>query len=132
MRFSIVAALAFAGSALGTPAPEKRPIVADVGNAIAKLEAGLSIPEVTELLAMRSMLTSQLLQDALGVTFSQYCLASFERGTVQAIGEAVAMLEDGLGVTAVNASLDKATGGAITSISGALCVTDIYKALGLA
>jgi hypothetical protein len=82
------------------------------------------------------MLTSQQLQDALGVTFAQYCLGLLDEGadpgTVQAIGEAVAMLEDGLGVTAVNAFLDKATGGAITSISDALGVTDVYKALGLA
>jgi hypothetical protein len=42
------------------------------------------------------------------------------------------MLEEGLGVTAVNAFLDEATGGAITSLEDALGVTDVYKALGLA
>jgi hypothetical protein len=41
------------------------------------------------------------------------------------------MLEDGLGVTAVNKFLDESTGGAITSIEDALGVTDVLKALGL-
>jgi len=42
------------------------------------------------------------------------------------------MLEDGLGVTAVNEFLDEATGGAITSIEDALGVSDVLVALGLA
>lgn len=42
------------------------------------------------------------------------------------------MLEEGVGVTAINQFLDDATGGAITSLEDALGVTDLYKALGLA
>lgn len=42
------------------------------------------------------------------------------------------MLEDGLGVTAVNEFLDKATGGAISSIEDALGVTDVLEAIGAA
>jgi len=42
------------------------------------------------------------------------------------------MLESGLGIDAVNAFLDNATGGVISSLEGALGVTDIEKALGLA
>lgn len=41
------------------------------------------------------------------------------------------MIEDGVGITAVNEFLDDATGGAITSLEDALGVTDIFKALGL-
>lgn len=68
MRFSLVAALALAGTALAVPArtfwlledrdmlltppaaAEKRSIITEVGNAIAKLEDGLGITEVTALL----------------------------------------------------------------------------------
>lgn len=52
-------------------------------------------------------------------------------GTIQAIGEAVAELEEGLGIDKVDALLDEATGGAITSLEEALGVTDVEAALGL-
>jgi hypothetical protein len=70
------------------------------------------------------------------VTFAEYLLGLSKEGappgTIQAIGEAVAMLEEGLGVTAVNEFLDEATGGAISSLEDALGVTDVLEALGLA
>lgn len=76
------------------------------------------------------------LEDALGVTFAEFELGLLEEGadpgTVQAIGEAVAMLMDGTGITAVNEFLDNTTGGAITSIEDALGVTDVLEALGIA
>lgn len=77
----------------------------------------------------------QQLEDALGVTFAEKLLGLAEgdapEGTIQAIGEGVALILEGVGVTEVNKFLDAATGGAVTSLSEALGVTDIEKALGL-
>lgn len=85
---------------------------------------------------MNRKLTIPQLEDALGVTFAEYLLGLSKKGaapgTIQAIGEAVAMLESGLGLPEVEAFLDNATGGAITSLEDALGVTDVLKALGLA
>ena len=52
-------------------------------------------------------------------------------GTIQAIGEAIAGLEEGLGIDKVNELLDEATGGAVSSLEEALGITDVEVALGL-
>ena len=70
------------------------------------------------------------------MTFAEFLLGLSKEGappgTIQAIGEAIAMLEEGVGITAVNEFLDASTGGAITSLEDALGVTDVFEALGLA
>ena len=53
-------------------------------------------------------------------------------GAIQVIGEGVAMILEGTGITAVNQLIDSITGGAIGSLEEVLGVTNIEKALGLA
>lgn len=53
-------------------------------------------------------------------------------GAVQVIGQGIAMVLEGVGVPEVNAFIDSATGGAVSSLEAALGVTDVEKALGLA
>jgi hypothetical protein len=52
-------------------------------------------------------------------------------GAIQAVGEAVAMLLQGVGVPQIDAFLNAATGGTICSLEKALGVPDIEKTLGL-
>ncbi|KAK8049269.1 hypothetical protein PG994_010999 [Apiospora phragmitis] len=108
--------------------PERRSLVTEVGSAVAGLEEGLGVTAVEEKL------------DALLGTnfpsFAEYMLGLSDKyadpGVVQAVGEGIAMLEEGLGVTAVNEYLDNATGGTISSIEEVLGVTDVEEAPGLA
>lgn len=76
------------------------------------------------------------LEDLLGVSFAEFLLGLSDEGAapgvIQAVGEAVAMLLNGVGLDSVNAFLDSATGGAVTDLSETLGVTDLEKALGLA
>ncbi|KAH8168762.1 hypothetical protein LIA77_10888 [Sarocladium implicatum] len=138
MRFSLftIAVAAVSGVAASPIDIQSRSLITEVGKLVSGLEDGLGVTELTAQLddLLGNSLTK--LEDALGVTFAEYLLGLSKEGappgTIQAIGEAVAMLEEGLGVTAVNEFLDKATGGAISSLEEALGVTDIEKALGLA
>ena len=71
----------------------------------------------------------------MGVTFAEYLLGLSKEGAapgvIQAVGEAVAMIESGLHIDVVDAWLDSVTGGAVTSLEETLGVTDIEKALGI-
>ena len=132
-------------------------MITNIGNLVSDLEDGLGVTEVTAKLddLLGNSLTkvrppslkhithveiiltdTHQLEDHLGVTFAEYLLGLSKEGappgTIQAIGEAVAMLEEGVGITAVNEFLDESTGGAISSLEKALGVTDVYEALGLA
>lgn len=75
------------------------------------------------------------LEGALGVTFAEKLLGLSESGAgpgvVQAVGEGVAMILQGVGLPEIDSFLDATTGGAISSLEGALGVTDLEKALGL-
>lgn len=76
------------------------------------------------------------LEAKLGVTFAEKMLQLSEDGSspgdLQLLGAGVKMLEDGLGITAVDSFLDKESGGAITSLEKTLGVTDIESAIGAA
>ncbi|KID74441.1 hypothetical protein MBR_06540, partial [Metarhizium brunneum ARSEF 3297] len=161
MRFSLAAALFLASSALAVPTMSaselsQRSLITQVGNVVLQLEDGVGVtavegtldtllggalPKVCLLLVPRPpaaciRLTPLVqLEDALGVTFSEKLLGLSRSGAgpgaVQAVGEAVAMLLQGIGLPQVDAFLDSATGGAMSSLEGALGVTDIEKALHL-
>ncbi|KAH7312611.1 hypothetical protein B0I35DRAFT_411314 [Stachybotrys elegans] len=138
--FALAASTAVAAVPLGAhikfadQAP--RSLITGVGNALAELQEGLGVTAVEA--KLDALLGNSLtkLEDALGVTFAEWALGLLDEGaspgTIQAIGEGIAMILDGAGVTAVNEFLDETTGGAITSLEDALGVTDILVALGLA
>lgn len=50
---------------------------------------------------------------------------------VQIVGEALAMVAQGVDISAVNAYVNAATGGAITTLEGALGVNNLTQVLGL-
>jgi hypothetical protein len=52
-------------------------------------------------------------------------------GDIQTVGEGIAKIEEGLGVTATEELLDELSGGAITKIEDAVGVDTLDKALGL-
>ncbi|KEY70370.1 hypothetical protein S7711_11337 [Stachybotrys chartarum IBT 7711] len=138
MRFSVFATLAaLAGTALGAAirVEQRQSLINKIGGLVAGIEDDLGVTELEATLdeLLGNGLTQ--LEDALGVSFALYLLGLSEEGaepgTIQAIGEAVAMIEAGTPVPEVNEYLDRATGGAIVSIEDALGVTDILVALGL-
>ena len=75
------------------------------------------------------------LEEALGVSFAEKLLSLSDKdaqpGLLQAVGKAVGMLLEGLGVYEVNAFLDSATGGAVSSLTEILGIDDIEAALGI-
>ncbi|CAM1509721.1 Fc.00g000560.m01.CDS01 [Cosmosporella sp. VM-42] len=115
---------------------ETRSLITDVGSVVSELENGIGVTEIEN--QLDALLGNSLtkLEGALGVTFAEKLLGLVKEGAppgaIQAIGEGVAMVLEGASITEVNQFIDNATGVAISSLEGALGVTDIEEALGLA
>ncbi|KAL5086370.1 hypothetical protein Trisim1_009093 [Trichoderma cf. simile WF8] len=145
MRFTLAALFLVAGSALAAPLA-RRSLVSDVGGILGGITQGV----VVDVVALEAQLVSllgpivQKIEAVLPVTLAAK-LVSLVQGVegkvvataginnvVQIVGEALAMVSQGVDLNAVNAYLNAATGGQLTTLEVALGVDNLTEVLGLA
>ncbi|TFB01598.1 hypothetical protein CCMA1212_006519 [Trichoderma ghanense] len=146
MRFSLatVVVAALVGTGLAAPLA-RRSLVSDVGGLLGGITQGV----VVDVVALETQLTSLLgpivakIEAVLPVTLAAK-LVSLAQGVegkvtatanvdnvVQIVGEALAMVAQGVDLNAVNAYLNAATGGQLASLQVALGITNLPQVLGL-
>ncbi|KAM6477058.1 hypothetical protein HDV62DRAFT_237281 [Trichoderma sp. SZMC 28011] len=145
MRFTLAALFLVAGSAIAAPLA-RRSLVSDVGGLLGGITQGV----VVDVVALEAQLVSllgpivQKIEAVLPVTLAAK-LVSLVQGVegkvvataginnvVQIVGEALAMVSQGVDLNAVNAYLNAATGGQLTTLEVALGVDNLTEVLGLA
>ncbi|KAL7793817.1 hypothetical protein V8C37DRAFT_377428 [Trichoderma ceciliae] len=148
MRFGLAAIFlaTIVGTGLTAPlAAQRRSLVGDVGSLLGGITQGV----VVDVVALETQLTTilgpivQKIESALGtVTLASKLVSLVESvgakatnglslNVVQIVGEAIAMVAQGVDLGAVNAYLNAATGGTITTLEGALGITNLTQVLGL-
>ncbi|KAL6831768.1 hypothetical protein V8C40DRAFT_285222 [Trichoderma camerunense] len=144
MRFTLAALFLVAGTALAAPLA-RRSLVSDVGGLLGGITQGV----VVDVVALEAQLVSllgpivQKIEAVLPVTLAAK-LVSLVQGVegkvvataginnvVQIVGEALAMVSQGVDLNAVNAYLNAATGGQLTTLEVALGVDNLTEVLGL-
>ncbi|KAL6812094.1 hypothetical protein J3E69DRAFT_377357 [Trichoderma sp. SZMC 28015] len=145
MRFTLAALFLVAGSAIAAPLA-RRSLVSDVGGLLGGITQGV----VVDVVALEAQLVSllgpivQKIEAVLPVTLAAK-LVSLVQGVegkvvataginnvVQIVGEALAMVSQGVDLNAVNAYLNAATGGQLTTLEVALGVDNLTEVLGVA
>ncbi|KKO97072.1 hypothetical protein THAR02_10825 [Trichoderma harzianum] len=145
MRFTLAALFLVAGTALAAPLA-RRSLVSDVGGLLGGITQGV----VVDVVALEAQLVAllgpivQKIEAVLPVTLAAK-LVSLVQGVegkvvataginnvVQIVGEALAMVSQGVDLNAVNAYLNAATGGQLTTLEVALGVDNLTEVLGLA
>ncbi|KAL6862237.1 hypothetical protein J3F83DRAFT_745495 [Trichoderma novae-zelandiae] len=147
MRFSLatVVVAALVGTGLAAPLA-RRSLVSDVGGLLGGITQGV----VVDVVLLETQLTSllgpivQKIESVLQVTLAAK-LVSLVQGVegqvkatvnvdnvVQIVGEALAMVAQGVDLSAVNSYLKAATGGQIASLEVALGINNLTQVLGLA
>ncbi|KAL7781047.1 hypothetical protein V8C43DRAFT_328468 [Trichoderma afarasin] len=145
MRFTLAALFLVAGSAIAAPLA-RRSLVSDVGGLLGGITQGVVVDVValeTQLVALLGPIV-QKIEAVLPVTLAAK-LVSLVQGVegkvvataginnvVQIVGEALAMVSQGVDLNAVNAYLNAATGGQLTTLEVALGVDNLTEVLGLA
>ncbi|PWN99513.1 hypothetical protein FA09DRAFT_328894 [Tilletiopsis washingtonensis] len=144
MRFS---AIIFASALVALVAAAPLPSPDDVVTTVGKTVKGVSGRARCEL-AARADRASRQLEDGLEEVSGSQAADEAHRadatalqtigaakraapGDIQTVGEGIAKIEEGLGVTATEELLDELSGGAITKIEDAVGVDTLDKALGL-
>ncbi|KAF3074060.1 hypothetical protein CFAM422_003323 [Trichoderma lentiforme] len=145
MRFTLAALFLVAGTAFAAPLA-RRSLVSDVGGLLGGITQGVVVDVValeTQLVALLGPIV-QKIEAVLPVTLAAK-LVSLVQGVegkvvataginnvVQIVGEALAMVSQGVDLNAVNAYLNAATGGQLTTLEVALGVDNLTEVLGLA
>ncbi|KAL6898593.1 hypothetical protein GGI43DRAFT_81480 [Trichoderma evansii] len=150
MRFGLAAVFlaTIVGTGLTAPlASQRRSLVGDVGGLLGGITQGV----VVDVVALETQLVSllgpivQTIESALpDATTLASKLVSLVDGVgaqatdalglnnvVQIVGEAIAMVAQGVDLNAVNAYLNAATGGTVTSLESALGINNLTQVLGL-
>ncbi|PTB35777.1 uncharacterized protein TrAFT101_010623 [Trichoderma asperellum] len=150
MRFGLAAVFlaTIVGTGLTAPlASQRRSLVGDVGNLLGGITQGVVVDVVvleTQLVSLlgpivqtiesalptATTLASKLVSLVDGVG-AQATDALGLNNVVQIVGEAIAMVAQGVDLNAVNAYLNAATGGTITSLEAALGINNLTQVLGL-
>ncbi|KAL6797354.1 hypothetical protein GGI42DRAFT_92574 [Trichoderma sp. SZMC 28013] len=144
MRFGLAALFLVVGTGLAAPLA-RRSLVSDVGGLLGGITQGVVVDVIaleTQLVALLGPIV-QKIEAVLPVTLAAK-LVSLVQGVegevvatanidnvVQIVGEALAMVAQGVDISAVNAYVNAATGGAITTLEGALGVNNLTQVLGL-
>ncbi|KAM0481927.1 hypothetical protein ACHAPE_008388 [Trichoderma viride] len=148
MRFNITAVFLATLVGTGLAAPlASRSLVGDVGNLLGGITQGVVVDVVlleTQLVSLlgpivqtiegalpaATTLASKLvsLVDSVGAEATD---ALGLNNVVQIVGEAIAMVSQGVHLDAVNAYLNAATGGTIVSLEAALGINNLTQVLGL-
>ncbi|KAL6692267.1 hypothetical protein J3F84DRAFT_351584 [Trichoderma pleuroticola] len=145
MRFGLAALFLVVGTGLAAPLA-RRSLVSDVGGLLGGITQGV----VVDVIALEAQLVAllgpivQKIEAVLPVTLAAK-LVSLVQGVegkvvatadinnvVQIVGEALAMVAQGVDINAVNAYLNAATGGSLTTLEVALGVDNLTEVLGLA
>ncbi|PTB53404.1 hypothetical protein M431DRAFT_496704 [Trichoderma harzianum CBS 226.95] len=145
MRFGLAALFLVVGTGLAAPLA-RRSLVSDVGGLLGGITQGVVVDVValeTQLVALLGPIV-QKIEAVLPVTLAAK-LVSLVQGVegkvvataginnvVQIVGEALAMVSQGVDLNAVNAYLNAATGGQLTTLEVALGVDNLTEVLGLA
>ncbi|KAK4073012.1 uncharacterized protein Triagg1_5689 [Trichoderma aggressivum f. europaeum] len=144
MRFGLAALFLVVGTGLAAPLA-RRSLVSDVGGLLGGITQGV----VVDVVALEAQLVAllgpivQKIEAVLPVTLAAK-LVSLVQGVegkvvatadidnvVQIVGEALAMVAQGVDISAVNAYLNAATGGSLTTLEVALGVNNLTEVLGL-
>ncbi|KAL7944004.1 hypothetical protein V8C42DRAFT_327489 [Trichoderma barbatum] len=145
MRFGLAAIFLIVGTGLAAPLA-RRSLVSDVGGLLGGITQGVIVDVValeTQLIALLGPIVEKI-EAVLPMTLAAK-LVSLAQGVegqvtatvgidnvVQIVGEALAMVAQGVDISAVNAYLDAATGGSLTTLELALGVDNLTQVLGLA
>ncbi|KAL7908316.1 hypothetical protein GGI35DRAFT_481018 [Trichoderma velutinum] len=145
MRFGLTALFLIVGTGLAAPLAQ-RSLVGDVGGLLGGITQGV----VVDVIALETQLVSllgpivQKIEAVLPVTLAaklvslvqgvegQVAATAGINNVVQIVGEALAMVAQGVDLNAVNAYLNAATGGSIATLEVALGVDNLTQVLGLA
>ncbi|KAH8124667.1 hypothetical protein ACSS6W_007689 [Trichoderma asperelloides] len=150
MRFGLAAVFlaTIVGTGLTAPlASQRRSLVGDVGNLLGGITQGVVVDVVvleTQLVSLLGPIVQKIESALPTATTLASKLVSLVDGVgaqatdalglnnvVQIVGEALAMVAQGVDLNAVNAYLNAATGGTITSLEAALGVNNLTQVLGL-
>ncbi|ATY65541.1 hypothetical protein A9K55_001967 [Cordyceps militaris] len=118
-------------------------LVGDLTGLVSQVEHGLGVQELEEKLDVllgsslakvwERSLRDDKVESALGQPLAQKLLGMVQGGlppqVVQAVGQGIALVEQGVAVQTVDAYVKGMTDGAVTSLEGALGVSDIQKVL---
>ncbi|KAL7813585.1 hypothetical protein V8C44DRAFT_327169 [Trichoderma aethiopicum] len=146
MRFSLATVVVAALVGTGIAAPlARRTLVSEVGGLLGGIVQGV----VVDVVVLETQLTNLLgpivakIESVIKVTLAEK-LVSLVHGVegqvaatvnvnnvVQIVGEALAMVAQGVDLAAVNAYLKAATGGQIVSLEAALGINNLSQVLGL-
>ncbi|KAL7931930.1 hypothetical protein V8C35DRAFT_308893 [Trichoderma chlorosporum] len=144
MRFTLAALFLIVGTGLAAPLAQ-RSLVGDVGGLLGGIVQGVVVDVVTLEAQLVSLLGPivQKIESVLPVTLAAK-LVSLVQGAegqvvataginnvVQIVGEALAMVAQGVDIDSVNAYLNAATNGALPTLQGALGIANLTEVLGL-
>ncbi|KAH6603786.1 hypothetical protein Trco_007232 [Trichoderma cornu-damae] len=151
MRFGLAAVFLATIVGTGLTAPlssQTRSLVGSVGSLLGGITQGVMVDVVVLESQLTTLLGSvvQKIESALPATVtladklvslaegvgSQATAALGVNNVVQIVGEGIAMVAQGVDLNAVDAYLNAATGGTLTSLEGALGVKNLTGVLGLA
>ncbi|KAL7957338.1 hypothetical protein V8C34DRAFT_305873 [Trichoderma compactum] len=146
MRFGLAALFLVVGTGLAAPLA-RRSLVSDVGGLLEGITQGVVVDVVTletQLIALLGPIV-QKIEAVLPGTLADKLVSLVQSvegnvvattanidNVVQIVGEALAMVAQGVDLSAVNAYLNAATGGALTTLEDALGVDNLAEVLGLA
>ncbi|EHK18524.1 uncharacterized protein TRIVIDRAFT_225829 [Trichoderma virens Gv29-8] len=144
MRFTLAALFLIVGTGLAAPLA-RRSLVSDVGGLLGGITQGVVVDVValeTQLVTLLGPIV-QKIEAVLPVTLAaklvslvqtvegQVAATAGINNVVQIVGEALAMVAQGVDLNAVNAYLNAATGGSLTTLEVALGVNNLTEVLGL-
>ncbi|KAM0255348.1 hypothetical protein ACHAQJ_005866 [Trichoderma viride] len=151
MRFGLTAVFlaTIVGTGLTAPlATQRRSLVGDVGSLLGGITQGVVVDVVTLETQLTTLLGPivQTIESALpdSVTLAAKLVSLVEgvgaqatdalglNNVVQIVGEAIAMVAQKVPLSSVNAYLNAATGGTVTTLEGALGINNLTEVLGVA
>ncbi|KAK3196479.1 hypothetical protein K4F52_000361 [Lecanicillium sp. MT-2017a] len=136
MRFSIASVFvaAIAGTAMAAPVQKRGALLGQLSNVVSQVEGGVGVESLEKELDGALGGAVKKVESALGgVPLADKLMGMVDSGlppsVVQAIGQAIDLADSGVAIQTVDAYLKGATDGALTSLGGALDITDIEKTL---